>query len=118
MGTIVLEAHICDQRRSYKVSFEGPNAETMAINFMDARSSTHAINEWLVYESVPRCDEWTGDFLGMIDSLADDQPYLINGNVYPTLYERLHPTCEHGLSADLCYGPAHYASDYEISQGW
>ena len=26
--------------------------------------------------------------------------------------------CEHGMSLQMCYGPAHYASDYEISQGW
>jgi hypothetical protein len=118
MREIVLEAHICDQRRSYKVTFEGPTAESMAIAFMDARSSTHSISEWVVYESVPRCDEWTGEFLGMVDIPAPDQPYLINGNVYPTLHERLHPTCEHGLSADLCYGPSHWASDAEIAQGF
>lgn len=27
-------------------------------------------------------------------------------------------TCEHGMSASLCFGPAHYASDAEIRQGW
>ena len=26
--------------------------------------------------------------------------------------------CEHGMSLQNCYGAAHYASDYEISQGW
>jgi hypothetical protein len=34
------------------------------------------------------------------------------------LLDRLHPRCEHGMSADLCYGPAHYATDEEIRQGW
>ena len=26
--------------------------------------------------------------------------------------------CEHGMSLQNCYGPSHYASDYEINQGW
>ena len=26
--------------------------------------------------------------------------------------------CEHGMSLQNCYGPAHYASDYELNQGW
>lgn len=30
----------------------------------------------------------------------------------------LYPTCEHGLSESLCYGPAHYASDEEIARGY
>lgn len=33
----------------------------------------------------------------------------------------IHPgvvLCEHGMSIQGCYGPAHYASDYEINQGW
>jgi hypothetical protein len=28
------------------------------------------------------------------------------------LLERLYPTCEHGLSADLCAGPGHYPMDH------
>lgn len=115
---IALEAHNCKARHSYKVIFEGPNAEDMALAFIDARMATHAFGEWLEYESVPRVDEWSGEFVGMVDVISDDQPNLVNGNIYPRLYERLHPTCEHGLSADLCYGPAHYASDFEIAQGW
>ena len=27
---------------------------------------------------------------------------------WPLLMEALYPTCEHGLSAQLCYGPGHY----------
>ena len=35
--------------------------------------------------------------------------------------QRLFPKavlCEHGMSRQQCYGPAHYASDFEITQGW
>lgn len=30
----------------------------------------------------------------------------------------LYPQCSHGMSLALCYGPAHYATDEEIAQGW
>lgn len=32
----------------------------------------------------------------------------------PQLYVRLYPTCEHGLSAHLCYGPQHYPMDHQL----
>lgn len=115
---IVLEAHICDQRRSYKVTFEGPNAEAMAIAFMDARGRTHAIGEWIEFDDAAHVDPNTGDFISYTQVPADEQPHLIDGNVYPQLYARLNPTCEHGMSAWLCYGPAHYVSDDELARGW
>jgi len=34
------------------------------------------------------------------------------------LVKRLYPQCEHGMSLALCMGPAHYATDEEIRQGW
>jgi hypothetical protein len=87
-GVATLEVHICDQRRAYKVTFA---TETQAIAFLERRTSTHAFWE-LEGGSVPA--DWT------------------------KLLDFLYPTCEHGLSASLCYGPAHYASDLEIAQGW
>lgn len=33
------------------------------------------------------------------------------------LLKLLYPTCEHGLSADLCYGPGHYAPD-SVVDSW
>lgn len=30
------------------------------------------------------------------------------------LLDLLYPTCEHGLSADLCEGPGHYAPDHPV----
>ena len=50
------------------------------------------------------------------ESLNWDDPELVEFDkiIHPADYE----TCPHGMSANLCYGPAHYASDYEISQGW
>jgi hypothetical protein len=41
-----------------------------------------------------------------------------NLSQFPRLFDLMHPTCEHGLSANLCYGPSHYCSDEEIAAGW
>jgi hypothetical protein len=118
MDTITLEAHNCDQRFSYKVTFEGPNAEDMAIEFMELRSSTHAISEWLIWDERWICAPHGGDEFYRQDELATEQPFAIDGNKYPRLYRKLYPTCDHGMSAWLCYGSAHYASDAEIAAGW
>jgi hypothetical protein len=85
---IKLEAHICDQRRSYLVTFA---TEAQALDFIARRSSTHAIFE--------------------LEDAPIDQAHV-------KLNDVLHPTCEHGLSASLCYGPSHYASDEEIARGY
>jgi len=66
---------------SYKVIFEGPNADTMAIAFLNDRPGH------------------------VIDSVSDLYPD------HQELSEYLYPTCEHGLSASLCYGPGHYPPD-------
>ena len=50
MNEIILEAHICDQRRSYRVTFEGPQAENMALSFINIRHSTHVIREILLFD--------------------------------------------------------------------
>lgn len=83
---IALEIHICDQRRSYLVTFEGPRAEDRALAFIDARWTTHAVHE-------------------IEDTPIDER--------YGRLLDQLYPTCEHGLSASNCYGPQHYYFDEE-----
>lgn len=83
--SIALEIHICDQRRSYLAHFEGPDAETMALQFIEPRGMTHAIYE------------------------LESEPF--DYYRYPKLYDFLYPTCEHGLSANLCAGPSHYPLD-------
>ncbi|MGH3999182.1 MAG: hypothetical protein ACRDTJ_17195 [Pseudonocardiaceae bacterium] len=35
-------------------------------------------------------------------------PENVDWSRFPRTYERLNPTCEHGLSAWLCMGPMHY----------
>lgn len=82
---ITLQIHICDQRRSYKVTFTGPNAEDQALTFVTARSSTHAMDE---LEDTPVPDQYT------------------------RLLDWLYPTCEHGMKG-ACYGPQHYYMDDE-----
>lgn len=84
---IVLDIHICAQRRGYRATFEGPDAETMAIDFLEARKSTHAFYD---VESEP-----------------------IDVNRYPLLAAYMDPECEHGLSLSNCYGPQHYYFDEE-----
>jgi hypothetical protein len=36
----------------------------------------------------------------------------------PELEAYLYPTCEHGLSLDLCYGPQHYPYDEDERAYW
>lgn len=41
------------------------------------------------------------------------------GHPYEILMEMLSPTCEHGMSAQLCMGPQHYPSaEQERMMGW
>jgi hypothetical protein len=88
-GVIALDIHICAQRRSYRVTFTGPDAEAHALAFLAARTSTHAFAE------------------------IDSEPIDFSDGAYPLLHDFLYPVCEHGLSADLCYGPQHYYFDEE-----
>lgn len=86
---IVLDVHICDQRRSYLARF---STEAQAIDFMSVRGSTHAVTELEEYPVPRSCEK---------------------------LLDVLYPTCEHGLSADLCMGPNHYPTyDQERACGW
>lgn len=70
---------------SYVVRFDGPQAETWALDYIAARSSTHAAYDVM----------WT--------PFSYDQ--------FPTLAEWLHPTCVHGLSEALCEDPINHWSD-------
>lgn len=118
MNKIILESHNCKQRFSYKVTFEGPGAEDMALKFIEDRSSTHAVSEWIEYTDVPAFDEWTGDEVGTRCVVNEQQPHMIEFDKYPRLYKKLNPTCEHGMSAWSCYGPAHDVTESELAAGW
>ena len=92
---ITLDVSVCDQRRGYRVTFEGPRAEAMALAFMAVRTGpaedypygNHAFHE---VEEAP----------------VDAQ--------YRRLLAELRPLCEHHLSAFLCYGPGHYPTDAQL----
>lgn len=117
---IRLDVHVCDQRRSYLVTFEGARAEDMALAFMATRRSTHAIGEDIITERVWVSCPYGGDG-GHYEYQAlpmDDQPHLIDAGRYPRLYAALYPTCEHGMSESGCYGPSHYVRDDELAMGW
>jgi hypothetical protein len=81
MEDIVLEIHVADQRRSYRATFQGPDAEITALRFIETRWSTHAIHE------------------------LEDQPIP---QKYARLLDLLYPLCEHYLSLSNCCGPQHY----------
>lgn len=81
---IVLIAHHCKNSVTFPVKFYGDEAETIAIEYVQARTKTHAIWE---DEDAPITD----DFMGLRDVL--------------------YPVCAHGLSLHLCAGPGHYAPD-------
>jgi hypothetical protein len=84
---IALDIHICDQRRSFRVTFTGPDAEAHALAFLAPRCSTHATHE------------------------IENEP--IDSDAFPLLYAYLYPECEHGMSLSNCYGPQHYYFDEE-----
>lgn len=82
-GPLVIEAHICKERRGYQVTFEGTDEQidARATEWIQARMSTHAVQ---------------------VDGIRS------NVSRFPRLQDLLFPICEHGLSLDLCYGPNHY----------
>ncbi|MGH3997265.1 MAG: hypothetical protein ACRDTJ_07360 [Pseudonocardiaceae bacterium] len=55
-----------------------------------------------------------GRAVAWMDRVADRMsfepldPEGMDWSRFPRTYERLNPTCEHGLSAWLCMGPMHY----------
>jgi hypothetical protein len=76
-----LEIHLCSERRSIFVTF---CSEQAAVRYVKARTSYCAI---FPVEGHPVPETWT------------------------ELLDVLYPTCEHGLSLQLCMGPEHYPTD-------
>lgn len=113
---IKLEAYNGDYSINFTVEFYGPLAESLAFIYMTyAESRRFWVGEHFVMEDVPRFDEWSGEYIGMGQGqrMALIQPYLINPNTYPNLYEYFNPKCHHGLDADLCmdpYGENHFGT--------
>lgn len=83
---IKLLANVCAAHQTYVVTFEGPLAEAMAIDFFTRKAATHAFSE------LEGADQ-------------------INEHRYPQLLEVMYPTCLHGLSLSLCNGPEHYGNN-------
>jgi hypothetical protein len=98
--TIALNVHICDQRRSYVVRFDGPQAEAHAVAFITKRREAKGPNGYGNH-SITELEEEPIDFAALYGSNQATGP----------LYDLLYPTCPHGMSADLCYGPQHYYYD-------
>lgn len=117
---ITLEAHRCDTGVTYNVTFLGTDAEAeaQAVAYIKARGMTHAIHELVLFEERWVNEAHGGDDFYRQDVPTADQPYAIDADRFPALYDVLNPVCEHGASRWLCYGPAHYARPEEIAQGW
>lgn len=81
---LVVEAHICTERRSYLVTFTGPDAVAHLDAFRSTRGMTHAL---------------------YVDSFASNEDLAAAADAL------LDPPCEHGLSSSLCAGPGHYPMD-------
>lgn len=92
-GTIALEFTHCQDGGARIVRFEGADAQTRAIDYVRSRLRTHVVAE------------------------LPEEPNDLSA--YPELTDLLYPTCEHGLSAELCWGPEHYPTrDQEMARGW
>jgi hypothetical protein len=79
---ITLDVH--GDSQSYRVVFEGSDAQAWALAYRAARSRTHHFSE------------------------AGDAPF--SHAAFPAFADALYPTCEHGMSAELCMGPDHFMS--------
>jgi hypothetical protein len=103
---VALEVHICDQRRSYTARFDSGD---LAVAFMrrkvdEAHTAGYAYGNYSINE-------------------MEDQPVApVIGPVTPDvlrLLAELYPTCEHGMSLELCSGPEHFLSaEQERAMGW
>lgn len=71
--------------RTYPVSFYGEAAEDNALAFIARRT------DLTFFEA------------------EGDEPHQV-GDEFTRLLAVLYPTCEHGMSADLCMGPEHYGT--------
>lgn len=86
--SIVLEVTVLDQgQHSFKVRFFGPQAEDNALAYVERKDN--------------------GDYYF---SDPEDEPVDAE---FTRLIERLWPKCEHGMSANSCFGPQHYWMDDE-----
>lgn len=101
---LVLDVHICDERRSYPVGFA---TEQQALDFI-ARKTAEA-EAWRAETGAA---PWAG---GHAYSEIESSP-IPEG--WDRLYALLYPTCEHGLLEANCYGPDHWCRPDEIAQGW
>jgi hypothetical protein len=110
MAAVKLEIHICDQRRGYMAEFASP---AQAIDFIERRlpsSDKYELNRKLYPYGNHDFTELEESPLVPFGPLTQDDLRLL---------ELLYPHCEHGLSADLCYGPNHYpTADQEREMGW
>ncbi len=88
--TVQIMLHICAERRAYRVTWTGRPAEVAqrVITFLESKKETHA---WDILELPP--------------ALHDLEAWL-------------YPTCEHGLSLELCAGPQHYPYDEDERAYW
>jgi hypothetical protein len=102
---LTLIGHVCSQRRSFVVAFEGANAEQTAVAYINRR---YAIK-----------DPETGWGDLVFDEPDDEygEPVSVPDAVHRAMHPRLYDLCQHGLSADTCYGPDHNCSPEEIAQG-
>lgn len=97
-----LEMHICDQRRSYFVEF---HRECDVITFIRRHEEAN--------EALLNAGTYGG---GYAWSPVEDSPVP---EQWAALCDLLFPTCEHGMSADLCWGPNHYPTrEEEMARGW
>jgi hypothetical protein len=80
---LLLDVHICDQRRTYRATFA---TDAAAADFIARKGATCAF--WIAND-----EETEGDAI-----------YA----AFPLAYAALFPLCEHGLSAQLCSGPNHF----------
>lgn len=94
---ITLDVHRCEDGQTWRVVFEGPDAQARALAYRAARTATHNFNE------------------------AGDAPFSYE--TFPELATTLYPQCHHGMSAELCmdpYGEHHFGTcEQERAQfGW
>lgn len=78
-----------------KVVFSGPNADDVAADWWARRVGVR-------YDEAGQVTSW---------GLVVEPDEATDWDAFPKVLALLNPTCEHGLSANLCAGPGHYPID-------
>ncbi|SDP97800.1 hypothetical protein [Lentzea jiangxiensis] len=104
--SLVIIGHVRCEGRSFTVTFEGPNADSIAVDYINRRYS-------IINSASGFCDV-------TFHEPEDDngRPVEVPDTVHRALYPLEYALCPHNMSLANCYGPDHWCRPEEIAMGW